>query len=120
MKQGNKNRTKSSTEMNQVSSRSHAIFVVSVCNSVDPVNRKFAQLYLVDLAGAERVEKTGVWGKQLEEAKLINKSLLSLGQVIVKLSEKASHIPYRDSLLTRLLQNALGGNARTTLICTTS
>jgi len=89
-------------------------------NHADPVNRKFAQLYLVDLAGSERADKTGVWGKQLDEAKIINKSLLSLGQVIVALSEKAAHIPYRDSKLTRVLQNVLGGNSRTTLICAAS
>jgi len=120
MQKGNKYRTKACTKMNQESSRSHAIFVVSVENNADPVNRKFAQLYLVDLAGSERADKTGVWGKQLDEAKIINKSLLALGQVIVNLSEKASHIPYRDSKLTRVLQNVLGGNSRTTLICAAS
>mmetsp|Transcript_119850 Transcript_119850/g.187991 ORF Transcript_119850/g.187991 Transcript_119850/m.187991 type:complete len:730 (+) Transcript_119850:41-2230(+) len=120
MQKGNRYRTKSCTQMNSDSSRSHAIFIVSVSNDADPANRKFAQLFLVDLAGSERADKTGVWGKQLDEAKLINKSLLALGQVIVSLSEKASHVPYRDSKLTRLLQNVLGGNSRTALICAAS
>lgn len=120
MRTGNKRRTKASTEMNSDSSRSHAVFIVSVTNSIDPTKRKFAQLYLVDLAGSERTEKTEVWGKQLEEAKLINRSLLALGQVIWNLSIQAKHIPYRDSKLTRLLQNCLGGNARTCLVCTAS
>lgn len=120
MQKGNKFRTKAATKMNEDSSRSHAIFVISVANNTDPANRKIAQLYLVDLAGSERADKTGVWGKQLDEAKLINKSLLALGQVIVSLSEKSSHVPYRDSKLTRILQNALGGNSRTALICAVS
>lgn len=120
MRLGNRNRTKASTEMNRDSSRSHAVFIVSVANSIDPMNRKFSQLYLVDLAGSERIDKTGVAGKQLDEAKLINRSLLALGQVIWSLSTRAKHIPYRDSKLTRLLQNCLGGNARTCLVCTAS
>jgi hypothetical protein len=120
MQRGNKYRTKASTQMNHDSSRSHALFIVSVSNDSDPANRKFAQLYLVDLAGSERADKTGVWGKQLDEAKIINKSLLALGQVIVSLSEKAAHIPYRDSKLTRILQNVLGGNSRTAMICAVS
>jgi len=120
MRLGNKHRTKAETKMNSDSSRSHAIFVVSITNAVDPARVKVSQLYLVDLAGSERADKTGVWGKQLDEAKLINKSLLALGQVIWNLSQGAAHVPYRDSKLTRVLQNALGGNARTCLICTAS
>ncbi|CAI0391981.1 unnamed protein product [Linum tenue] len=78
------------------------------------------KLVLVDLAGSEKVEKTGAEGKLLEEAKTINKSLSALGNVINALtcsSSKSNHIPYRDSKLTRLLQDALGGNSRTALIC---
>jgi kinesin family protein 5 len=104
-----------STKSNEHSSRSHAIFIVSVhCAG------KIAQLYLVDLAGSEKVAKTGVQGQQLNEAKTINKSLLALGNVIFALSAakgtRAPHVPYRDSKLTRLLQNCLGGNSRTTLV----
>ncbi|KAL5176030.1 Kinesin-like protein KIN-1 [Glycine soja] len=79
------------------------------------------KLILVDLAGSEKVEKTGAGGRVLEEAKTINKSLSALGNVINSLTcglqGKASHIPYRDSKLTRILQDALGGNARTALLC---
>ena len=77
-------------------------------------NRKTGKLYLVDLAGSEKVGKTGAAGKRLEEAKNINKSLTTLGQVIMALTDsKSSHIPYRDSKLTRVLQDSLGGNAKT-------
>lgn len=76
---------------------------------------------LVDLAGSERVAKTGAGGVRLKEGKHINKSLMILGNVINKLSEggkQRGHIPYRDSKLTRILQPALGGNAKTSIICT--
>eukprot|EP00658_Telonema_sp_P-2_P061502 TRINITY_DN50200_c0_g1_i2.p1 TRINITY_DN50200_c0_g1~~TRINITY_DN50200_c0_g1_i2.p1 ORF type:complete len:464 (-),score=40.28 TRINITY_DN50200_c0_g1_i2:214-1605(-) len=75
------------------------------------------QLFMVDLAGSEKVAKTKAEGQQLEEAKLINKSLTTLGHVINTLTDRnATHIPYRDSKLTRILQEALGGNSRTTLV----
>lgn len=70
----------------------------------------------MDLAGSEKIRKTGVTGNKLEEAKKINMSLSSLGNVIKALITKADHIPYRDSKLTRLLQESLGGNYKTTLI----
>jgi ribosomal protein S15P/S13E len=73
-------------------------------------------LYLVDLAGSEKVGKTGAKGMRLEEAKNINSSLTSLGMVINALCDKAPHVPYRDSKLTMLLMEALGGNSKTTLI----
>ena len=73
-------------------------------------------LFLVDLAGSEKVSKTGAKGLRLEEAKNINSSLTSLGMVINALSEKAPHVPYRDSKLTMLLMDALGGNSKTTLV----
>ncbi|KAG4947578.1 hypothetical protein JHK87_043585 [Glycine soja] len=90
--------------------------------SLSTMNRtRFGKLILVDLAGSEKVEKTGAEGRVLEEAKTINKSLSALGNVINSLTcglqGKASHIPYRDSKLTRILQDALGGNARTALLC---
>ena len=75
----------------------------------------------MDLAGSERTEKTGAKGRLLEEANMINKSLTNLGNVINHLTDgKSSHIPYRDSKLTRILQESLGGNAKTSLIITCS
>jgi hypothetical protein len=120
MHTGNKNRHEAQTNMNRHSSRSHAVFIVTVTNRIDSSRQKFAQLYLVDLAGSERVKKTGVCGKQLDEAKNINTSLLALGQVIWALAHKQKHIPYRDSKLTQLLQNCLGGNARTVIMVAAS
>ena len=82
---------------------------------------KTGKLYLVDLAGSEKVGKTGAAGQTLEEAKSINKSLTTLGKVIVALTDKkASHIPYRESKLTRILTESLGGNSKTCLIVTCS
>lgn len=120
MRIGNRNRHQAETKMNRHSSRSHAVFIVTVTNRVDPAKQRFAQLYLVDLAGSERVMKTGVQGLQLVEAKNINKSLLALGQVIWALAHKQKHVPYRDSKLTQLLRNCLGGNARTAVMITAS
>jgi len=120
MRTGNKNRHIAQTSMNRHSSRSHAVFIVTMKNMIDSVRHKFAQLFLVDLAGSERILKTGVVGQQLEEAKKINTSLLALGQVIEALSHKKKHVPYRDSKLTRLLKNSLGGNARTAMIISAS
>ena len=81
---------------------------------------KSAKLNLVDLAGSERISKTGATGKVLEEAKKINQSLTYLGMVIKELSEHKDHISYRNSKLTLLLRESLGGNSKTTLICTAS
>ena len=76
---------------------------------------------MVDLAGSERIDKTGAKGKLLDEANTINKSLTNLGLVIKMLTDKnATHIPYRDSKLTRILQESLGGNSKTSLIITCS
>eukprot|EP01061_Rhynchopus_euleeides_P018007 TRINITY_DN29801_c0_g1_i2.p1 TRINITY_DN29801_c0_g1~~TRINITY_DN29801_c0_g1_i2.p1 ORF type:complete len:866 (+),score=393.79 TRINITY_DN29801_c0_g1_i2:153-2750(+) len=118
MKDGASNRVVASTQMNDVSSRSHAIFSLSITQKHSvKLDQKTGKLYLVDLAGSEKVGKTKAEGQQLEEAKLINKSLSSLGQVITALTDKkATHVPYRDSKLTRLLQDSLGGNSRTSLI----
>jgi len=120
MRTGNINRHMAETKMNRHSSRSHAVFVVTVTSVIDRLQRRFGQLYLVDLAGSERVGKTGVIGQQLEEAKQINKSLLALGQVIWALAHKQKHVPYRDSKLTQLLRNSLGGNARTAILVAAS
>ncbi|UZJ54529.1 hypothetical protein CBS101457_003849 [Exobasidium rhododendri] len=118
MKQGGMARAVSSTNMNAESSRSHSIFLVSIqVRNTETGTQKLGNLYLVDLAGSEKVGKTGASGQTLEEAKKINKSLSALGMVINALTDgKSSHIPYRDSKLTRILQESLGGNSRTTLI----
>ncbi|XP_073031375.1 kinesin-like protein KIN-7N [Primulina eburnea] len=119
------------TNMNARSSRSHTIFrMVIESNQKDTTSSKGSSsddairvsvLNLVDLAGSERVAKTQAGGVRLKEGKHINKSLMALGNVINKLSEDGKlrgHIPYRDSKLTRILQPALGGNAKTSIICT--
>ncbi|CAM9888310.1 unnamed protein product, partial [Heterosigma akashiwo] len=114
---GARNRAVAATGMNEGSSRSHSVFIITV-QQVRAVNSsKTGMLYLVDLAGSEMVRKTGASGHQLEEAKTINKSLSALGQVINALTDdRASHVPYRDSKLTRVLQNSLGGNCKTALV----
>ncbi|XP_048503619.1 kinesin-like protein KIN-7N isoform X2 [Beta vulgaris subsp. vulgaris] len=124
---GEVNRHFGETNMNVRSSRSHTIFrmVIESKNkemdgsSSDAI--RVSVLNLVDLAGSERIAKTGADGVRLKEGKHINKSLMVLGNVINKLSEGAkqrAHIPYRDSKLTRILQSSLGGNAKTSIICT--
>ncbi|KAJ5116989.1 hypothetical protein N7456_001337 [Penicillium angulare] len=118
MRRGGNARAVAATNMNQESSRSHSIFVVTISQkNVETGSAKSGQLFLVDLAGSEKVGKTGASGQTLEEAKKINKSLSALGMVINALTDgKSTHIPYRDSKLTRILQESLGGNSRTTLI----
>ncbi|KAF3051745.1 Kinesin heavy chain [Didymella keratinophila] len=118
LRRGGQSRAVSATNMNAESSRSHSILVVTVTQkNVETGSMKSGQLFLVDLAGSEKVGKTGASGQTLEEAKKINKSLSALGMVINSLTDsKASHVPYRDSKLTRILQESLGGNSRTTLI----
>ncbi|KAI6087815.1 kinesin-domain-containing protein [Hypoxylon rubiginosum] len=118
MKRGGNARAVAATNMNQESSRSHSIFVITVTQkNLETGSMKSGQLFLVDLAGSEKVGKTGASGQTLEEAKKINKSLSALGMVINSLTDgKSSHVPYRDSKLTRILQESLGGNSRTTLI----
>ncbi|KAF2465596.1 kinesin-domain-containing protein [Lindgomyces ingoldianus] len=118
MRRGGNARAVAATNMNQESSRSHSIFVITITQkNLETGSMKSGQLFLVDLAGSEKVGKTGASGQTLEEAKKINKSLSALGMVINSLTDgKSSHIPYRDSKLTRILQESLGGNSRTTLI----
>ncbi|KAG6890681.1 hypothetical protein C0995_005053 [Termitomyces sp. Mi166 len=118
MRTGGAARIVSSTNMNAESSRSHSIFLITIQQrNTETGAQKTGNLYLVDLAGSEKVGKTGASGQTLEEAKKINKSLSALGMVINALTDgKAKHIPYRDSKLTRILQESLGGNSRTTLI----
>ncbi|XP_078411275.1 kinesin-like protein KIF3B isoform X2 [Cetorhinus maximus] len=121
MNVGNQNRSVGATNMNEHSSRSHAIFVITVeCSEIglDGENHiRVGKLNLVDLAGSERQAKTGAQGERLKEATKINLSLSALGNVISALVDgKSTHIPYRDSKLTRLLQDSLGGNAKTVMV----
>ncbi|KAH7103883.1 kinesin heavy chain [Auriculariales sp. MPI-PUGE-AT-0066] len=118
MRQGGNSRKVTATNMNAESSRSHSIFLITIQQrNVETGAAKAGNLYLVDLAGSEKVGKTGASGQTLEEAKKINKSLSALGMVINALTDgKSTHVPYRDSKLTRILQESLGGNSRTTLI----
>lgn len=122
MKTGHSNREVGFTNMNEGSSRSHAIFSLTVTQTnTRDLSSKAGKLYLVDLAGSEKVGKTGAEGKRLDEAKNINKSLSCLGLVIFSLTDgKSTHVPYRDSKLTRVLQDSLGGNSKTSLIITCS
>ena len=118
---GNQNRSVGKTEMNEHSSRSHAIFIITVeCSELDMEGQahiRVGKLNLVDLAGSERQAKTGAVGDRLKETTKINLSLSALGNVIAALVDgKSSHVPYRDSKLTRLLQDSLGGNARTVMV----
>ncbi len=117
LERGNVNRAKASTNLNEHSSRSHMILRVDVTSGVGETKNK-GTLYLVDLAGSERVRKSEVEGQALKEAQHINKSLSALGNVMEALDRKSSHVPYRDSKLTHLLQNALGGNSRTMMVVT--
>ncbi|KAJ0008760.1 hypothetical protein NQD34_016175 [Periophthalmus magnuspinnatus] len=117
---GDTNRMIAETPMNQASTRSHCIFTVHLCRR-EPGSAmvRRSKLHLVDLAGSDRVYKTGLNGQLLTEAKYINLSLHYLEQVIIALSEKnRSHIPYRNSMLTSVLRDSLGGNCMTTLIAT--
>ncbi|XP_030637448.1 kinesin-like protein KIF3C [Chanos chanos] len=123
MNVGNQTRSIGFTNMNEHSSRSHAIFLITVeCSQLGPDGQnhiRVGKLNLVDLAGSERQAKTGVHGDRLKEATKINLSLSALGNVISALVDgRSSHIPYRDSKLTRLLQDSLGGNAKTIMVAT--
>ncbi|XP_041365927.1 kinesin heavy chain-like isoform X2 [Gigantopelta aegis] len=115
---GKANRHVAVTNMNEHSSRSHSVFLIHVKQeNVETEKKLHGKLYLVDLAGSEKVSKTGAEGAVLDEAKNINKSLSALGNVISALADgNKSHVPYRDSKLTRILQESLGGNARTTMV----
>uniref|UniRef100_A0A8C5BDL4 Kinesin-like protein n=1 Tax=Gadus morhua TaxID=8049 RepID=A0A8C5BDL4_GADMO len=115
---GKANRHVAVTNMNEHSSRSHSIFLINIKQeNVETETKLSGKLYLVDLAGSEKVSKTGAEGSVLDEAKNINKSLSALGNVISALAEGTkTHVPYRDSKMTRILQDSLGGNCRTTIV----
>ncbi|KAK9880597.1 hypothetical protein WA026_011837 [Henosepilachna vigintioctopunctata] len=133
MSRGNSHRTTASTNMNDVSSRSHAIFTITFvqagyCDGVP--SETVSKIHLVDLAGSERADATRASGQRLKEGAHINKSLVTLGSVISALAEvslsdqngyrKSFFIPYRDSVLTWLLKDSLGGNSKTIMIATIS
>ena len=123
MRAGSKNRSIAATRMNERSSRSHSMFITTVYQkNTQTDSAKIGKLYLCDLAGSEKVGKTQASGQTLEEAKMINKSLSALGNVINALTESkaGTHVPYRDSKLTRILQESLGGNSQTCLVITCS
>ncbi|XP_054851233.1 chromosome-associated kinesin KIF4A [Eublepharis macularius] len=121
---GNNSRTVAATAMNTQSSRSHAIFTISIEQRSKDTRVSFhSKLHLVDLAGSERQKKTKAEGDRLREGININKGLLCLGNVISALgdeSKRGNYIPYRDSKLTRLLQDSLGGNSHTLMIACVS
>ncbi|KAJ6403145.1 hypothetical protein OIU84_015128 [Salix udensis] len=125
--QGAANRKVAATNMNRASSRSHSVFtciIESKWESQGVIHHRFARLHLVDLAGSERQKSSGAEGERLKEATNINKSLSTLGLVIMNLvsisNGKAHHVPYRDSKLTFLLQDSLGGNSKTIIIANIS
>ncbi|XP_066482583.1 kinesin-like protein KIF13B [Tiliqua scincoides] len=131
MSEGNKSRTVAATNMNEESSRSHAVFKIILTHTLTDVKsgtsgEKVGKLSLVDLAGSERATKTGAAGDRLKEGSNINKSLTTLGLVISALADQAAgknknkFVPYRDSVLTWLLKDSLGGNSKTAMVATVS
>ncbi|XP_039161012.1 kinesin-like protein KIN-14L [Eucalyptus grandis] len=116
MKFGDVNRVVSSTALNNRSSRSHSVLTVHVQGKDVSGSILRSCLHLVDLAGSERVDKSEVTGERLKEAQYINRSLSCLGDVITALAQKSSHVPYCNSKLTLLLQDSLGGNAKTLML----
>jgi kinesin family protein C2/C3 len=116
LKRGNKHRAVASTSLNSQSSRSHMVLWVDIISGIKGQPGNKGTLFLVDLAGSERVKKSEVGGDHLKEASHINKSLSALGNVMEALDRKAAHVPYRDSKLTFLLQDSLGGNSRTMMV----
>ncbi|XP_012774143.1 kinesin-like protein KIF16B isoform X8 [Maylandia zebra] len=135
MEAGNINRTTASTGMNDVSSRSHAIFTINFTQAkfdAEMPSETLSKIHLVDLAGSERADATGATGVRLKEGGNINKSLVTLGNVIsaladmsqggvnTNLKKKSVFVPYRDSVLTWLLKDSLGGNSKTIMIATIS
>ncbi|KAI0975389.1 P-loop containing nucleoside triphosphate hydrolase protein [Xylaria arbuscula] len=124
LQEGSLKRQVAATKCNDLSSRSHTVFTITACmkrvgeDGEDWVSA--GKLNLVDLAGSENIQRSGAENKRAAEAGLINKSLLTLGRVINALVDRSSHIPYRESKLTRLLQDSLGGRTKTCIIATVS
>ena len=118
---GNRKRVVASTNMNQESSRSHSIFSI-LLESIDRTTGKtiIGKLTIVDLAGSERADKTGATGDRIKEAQAINRSLSALGDVIAALSTGEKFVPYRNNKLTQLMQDSLGGNAKTLMFVNAS
>lgn len=117
LRKGQKNRATASTKMNQYSSRSHSLIMLKITqHNLTKHIKTSSKLFMIDLAGSERVSKSGAEGLTLEQVKHINTSLLELGNVIHSITEKEEHIPYRNSKLTRLLEDSLGGNSKTCLL----
>ncbi|CDO93442.1 unnamed protein product [Kluyveromyces dobzhanskii CBS 2104] len=108
------------TKMNDVSSRSHTIFTLTLYKNYNGETFRVSKINLVDLAGSENISRSGAQNQRAKEAGSINQSLLTLGRVINSLADKNTHIPFRESKLTRLLQDSLGGNTKTALIATIS
>lgn len=118
---GNRNRTQHPTDANAESSRSHAIFQVHIRMVEKKTSMKrTVKLSMIDLAGSERAQSTKCKGLRFKEGANINKSLLALGNCINKLADGCKHIPYRDSNLTRILKDSLGGNCQTLMIANVS
>lgn len=126
---GNKNRTIGATQMNSTSSRAHTVISIEIrqtSNKEDTKSMKSSLIHLVDLAGSEKQAKSKAEGDRFKEGININKSLTQLGIVISTLAEneqkttKKAVVPYRDSVLTKILKNALGGNSKTVMICAIS
>ncbi|KAI1448814.1 kinesin-domain-containing protein [Annulohypoxylon stygium] len=124
LQDGSLKRQVAATKCNDLSSRSHTVFTITACvKQTGEDGEEYVsagKLNLVDLAGSENIQRSGAENKRAAEAGLINKSLLTLGRVINALVDRSSHIPYRESKLTRLLQDSLGGRTKTCIIATIS
>ena len=120
LSEGSESRRVGATEMNKQSSRSHAIFTITICKCSESEGILRGKINFVDLAGSERLDKTKATGSRAQEGISINKSLSTLSKVIEALVTHQSHIPYRESSLTRLLKDSLGGNAKTVMIACVS
>ncbi|XP_060567348.1 kinesin-like protein KIF11 [Ruditapes philippinarum] len=124
LERGASKRQTAATLMNAFSSRSHSVFTVTIHTKENTIDGeellKTGKLHLVDLAGSENIGRSGAVDKRAREAGNINQSLLTLGRVITALVEHAPHIPYRESKLTRILQDSLGGRTKTSIIATIS
>ncbi|KAJ9514728.1 hypothetical protein QJQ45_028393 [Haematococcus lacustris] len=115
--EGSANRTAASTALNASSSRSHALLSVRITATAVDGRTTTSTLHLVDLAGSERVHKSEVVGQQLKESQSINKSLSALGDVVSALQRRTPHVPFRNSKLTQVLQDALSGSSKVLLVC---